>query len=210
SLYMSPSRKWHLGFFGSREADALVSIPPRPADPLTVQLDFMPSYSRTVQHYGVQLDVYYYSEALRHWIGTTDPETGQARKFVFRRDPRDISVIWFYDPVLKQYFRVPVANQAFPAATLWEFRAAKKQAIDEGRQHIDEALIGRLILERRQIVDGASASTKKARREAQKHKVHTKNTTPAQPVKTPAQAIPFISTCEGLLLDDVDLIGDIQ
>lgn len=210
ALYMSPSRKWHLGFFGSREADALVSIPPRPADPLTVQLDFMPSYRRTVQHYGVQLDVYYYSEALRHWIGTTDPETGQARKFVFRRDPRDISVIWFYDPVLKQYFRVPVANQAFPAATLWEFRAAKKQAIDEGRQHIDEALIGRLILERRQIVDGASASTKKARREAQKHKVHTKNTTPAQPVKTPAQAIPFISTCEGLLLDDVDLIGDIQ
>lgn len=158
AIYMSPARKWHLGFFGSREVDPLVSIPPRPADPLTVQLDFMPSYRRTVQHYGVQLDVYYYSEALRHWIGTTDPETGQARKFVFRRDPRDISVIWFYDPVLKQYFRVPVANQAFPAATLWEFRAAKKQAVDEGRMHIDEALIARMILERRQIVDGFGVS----------------------------------------------------
>ncbi|WP_110970681.1 Mu transposase C-terminal domain-containing protein [Pseudomonas huaxiensis] len=209
-IYMPPARKWHLGFFGSRGVDALVSVPPRPADPLTVQLDFMPSYRRTVQHYGVQLDVYYYSEALRHWIGTTDPATGQARKFVFRRDPRDISVIWFYDPVLKQYFRVPVANQAFPAATLWEFRAAKKQAVDEGRQHIDEALIGRLILERRQIVNDASASTKKARRDAQKHKVHTKNITPARPVKERVEAVPSLLTGEGQLLDDVDLIGDIQ
>lgn len=210
AIYMSPARKWHLGFFGSREVDPLVSIPPRPADPLTVQLDFMPSYRRTVQHYGVQLDVYYYSEALRHWIGTTDPETGQARKFVFRRDPRDISVIWFYDPVLKQYFRVPVANQAFPAATLWEFRAAKKQAVDEGRKHIDEALIARMILERRQIVDTASATTKKARRDAQKNKVHSKNSTPARPVKVPVEAPPSISASDGLLLDDVDLIGDIQ
>ncbi|MCK9815878.1 DDE-type integrase/transposase/recombinase [Pseudomonas sp. MAFF 302046] len=210
-LFMSPARKWHLGFFGSLETDALVSIPPRPADSMTVQLDFMPSYRRTVQHYGVQLDVYYYSEALRHWIGASDPDTGMARKFVFRRDPRDISVIWFYDPVLKQYFRVPVANQAFPAATLWEFRAAKKQAVDEGRKHVDEAVIGRLILERRQIVNEASASTKKARRDAQKHKVHSKNTTPARPVKAPVEAAPPIPAVEGLLLgDDVDLTGDIQ
>ncbi|WP_183145698.1 Mu transposase C-terminal domain-containing protein, partial [Pseudomonas savastanoi] len=201
-----------LGFFGNREQDPLISIPPRPADPLTIQLDFMPSETRTVQHYGVQWDVFYYSDALRHWIGTTDPASGNARKFVFRRDPRDISVIWFYDPALKQYFRVPVANQAFPAATLWEFRAAKKQAVDEGRKHIDEALIGRLIIERRQIVQDASASTKKARRDAQKHKVHSKNSTPARPVKVnapPIQSSP-IPAAEGLLLDDVDLIGDIQ
>ncbi|HEC1609946.1 Mu transposase C-terminal domain-containing protein [Pseudomonas aeruginosa] len=210
AIYMSPARKWHLGFFGNREADALVSIPPRPADPLTVQLDFMPSDRRTIQHYGVQLDLYYYSEALRHWIGTTDPDTGNARKFVFRRDPRDISIIWFYDPVLKQYFRVPVAYQAFPAATLWEYRAAKKQAVEEGRQHIDDALIARLILERRQIVEEASASTKKARRDAQKHKTHSKKSTPARPVNAPAETVPSIPASEGLLLDDVDLIGDIQ
>lgn len=210
SIYMSPARKWHLGFFGNREQDALVSIPPRPADPLTVQLDFMPSETRTVQHYGVQWDVYYYSEALRHWIGTTDPDTGRPRKFVFRRDPRDISVIWFYDPLLKQYFRVPVANQAFPAATVWEFRAAKKQAVDEGRKHIDDLLIARLILERRQIVEDESERTKKARREAQKHKVHKKNSTPAQPVKHVHHPLPPPPAVEGLLLDDVDLIGDIQ
>ena len=40
------------------------SVPPRPADAFTIQRDFLPSFERTVQHYGVQLDVFYYSEAL--------------------------------------------------------------------------------------------------------------------------------------------------
>lgn len=212
ALYMSPARKWHLGFFGNRELDPLVCIPPRPNDPHTLQLDFMPQFDRTVQTYGVQIDVMYYSEALRHWINTKDPETGLARKFVFRRDPRDISVIWFYDPVLKQYFRIPVANQAFPAATVWEYRAAKQQAVDEGYGHIDEALISRLIIERRALVEEAVSTTKKTRRAAQKHKVHSKNKTPAQPNQpfsqpSPIPAKPF---AEGLLLDEVEFDGDIQ
>ncbi|HHM6759892.1 Mu transposase C-terminal domain-containing protein [Pseudomonas sp. NY15181] len=210
ALYMSPARKWQLGFFGNRELDPLVSIPPRPADPLTVQLDFMPSFARTIQPYGVQIDVYYYSEALRHWINTKDPDTGLARKFIFRRDPRDISVVWFYDPVLKQYFRVPVANQAFPAATVWEFKAAKRKAVEEGRKHIDDALIAKLIMENRELVQIASEKTKKARRDAQRHRVHSKNVTPAVPKKTISKPLVEMPSIDGLLLDDVDLIGDIK
>ncbi|MDR6234054.1 DDE-type integrase/transposase/recombinase [Pseudomonas oryzihabitans] len=210
ALYMSPARKWQLGFFGNRELDPLVSIPARPTDPLMVQLDFMPSFMRTIQAYGVQVDVFYYSEALRHWINTKDPETGLARKFLFRRDPRDISIIWFYDPVLKQYFRVPVANQAFPAATVWEFRTAKRKAIDEGRKHIDDALIAKLILENRELVQGASEKTKKARRDAQRHRVHSKNVTPAVPQRIAHKTVMEAPCTDGLLLDDVDLIGDIQ
>lgn len=212
ALYMSPSRKWHLGFFGNRELDPLVCVPPRPDDPHTVQLDFMPLYERTVQTYGVQIDVFYYSDALRHWINTKDPETGLARKFVFRRDPRDISVIWFYDPVLKQYFRVPVANQAFPAATVWEFRAAKQKAVDEGRKHIDETLISKLIAEQRAVVEEAVSTTKKTRRAAQKNKVHSKNRTPAEPLKpfSKPPIAPAIPAVEGLLLGDVEFDGVIQ
>jgi len=211
AIYMSPARKWQLGFFGNRELDPLVSVPPRPDDALTVQLDFLPSFHRTVQTYGVQIDVFYYSEALRHWINTTDPETGLARKFIFRRDPRDISVIWFFDPLLKQYFRVPVANQAFPAATVWEFRAAKKKAVGEGRENIDEATISRLIMENRELVKSASQMTKKARRDAQKLKVHGKNVTPASPKRSVAQVVADLpASPDGLLLDDVELIGDIS
>ncbi|WP_330564787.1 Mu transposase C-terminal domain-containing protein [Pseudomonas yamanorum] len=210
AIYMSPARMWQIGFFGNRETDALVGMPPRPADPLTVQLDFLPSFQRTVQHYGVQIDVFYYSEALRHWINATDPQTGQARKFVFRRDPRDISTIWFFDPALKQYFKIPVANQAFPASTVWEFRAAKKKAVSEGRENIDEALIARLILENRQLVEQASANTKKARKQAQKARVHEKRVTPATVVAMPKPSPAIASGHDDLLLDDVELLGDIS
>lgn len=210
AIYMSPARMWQIGFFGNRETDALVGVPPRPADPLTVQLDFLPSFQRTVQHYGVQIDVFYYSEALRHWINATDPQTGHARKFVFRRDPRDISTIWFFDPVLKQYFKIPVANQAFPASTVWEFKAAKKKAVSEGREHVDEALIARLILENRELVEQASANTKKARKQAQKTRVHEKRVTPATVVAMPKPSPAIASGLDDLLLDDVDLFGDIS
>lgn len=169
----------------------------------------MPSFRRTIQAYGVQIDVFYYSEALRHWINTKDPETGLARKFVFRRDPRDISVVWFYDPVLKQYFRVPVAYQAFPAATLWEFKAAKRKAVSDGRANVDDALIAKLILENRELVERAAVNTKTARRAAQRAKVHPKLHAGGAP-KVATVALVSAPSEDGLLLDDIDLIGDIQ
>lgn len=65
-IYMSPSRKWHIGIFGNSDQDPLVGIPPRPTDPFTLQRDFLPSFDRTVQHYGVQIDLMYYSKLCGH------------------------------------------------------------------------------------------------------------------------------------------------
>ncbi len=210
-IFMSPRRKWHIGIFGNTDQDPLVGIPPRPTDPFTLQRDFLPSFDRTVQHYGVQIDLFYYSEALRPWINARDQDTGKAQTFVFRRDPRDISFIWFFDPLLKQYFKVPVSNQAFPAASIWEYKAAKKRAIDEGRADINEMLIKRYILENRELVAKAEAQTAKTRRQAQRQRVHSKGKTPAEPspqtVKiAPAPAGTFVNMVDG----DLDDFGDIS
>ncbi|WP_122613430.1 Mu transposase C-terminal domain-containing protein [Pseudomonas viridiflava] len=210
-IFMSPSRKWHIGIFGNTGVDPLVGLPMRPADPLTVQRDFLPSYERTIQHYGVELDVRYYSEALRPWINAKDEQTGKTRKFIFRRDPRDISLIWFYDPLLKQYFKVPVANQAFPAASVWEYRAAKKKAVEEGQAHVNEDLIKRYILENRDLVLSSEAKTKKARREAQRHRVHAKKVTPAQPnPKAAASKRDETPMLTDMLDIELDSFGDIS
>lgn len=212
SIYMSPSRKWHIGVFGNTGMDRLVGLPMRPTDPFTVQRDFLPSFERTVQHYGVEHDVTYYSEALRPWINAKDDKTGKTRKFIFRRDPRDISVLWFYDPILRQYFKIPVANQAFPAASVWEYRAAKKKAVEDGHAHINEALISRYILENRELVSSAQAKTKKARREAQRHRVHSRNITPAAPRadNPPAEMTEKSPAGVGLLDIALDGFGDIS
>lgn len=210
-IFMSPMHKWNIGIFGGRDETPAIGLPPRPADPFTIQRDFLPAYERTIQHYGVELDVTYYSEALRPWINAKD-ESGKTRKFIFRRDPRDISQLWFYDPHLKQYFKIPVANQSFPATSVWEFRAAKKQAIEQGLAHIDENLIKRLILENRELVATAQVNTKKTRRIAQRQKIHQKNKTPAVPSvsATPVEHIaPVAHGFLGLLDDSDDVFEEI-
>jgi len=211
-IYMSPSRKWHIGVFGNTDQDPLVGIPPRPTDPFTLQRDFLPSFERTVQHYGVQIDLMYYSEALRPWINTKDKGTGKARTFIFRRDPRDISYIWFFDPLLKQYFKVPASNQAFPAASIFEFKAAKKRAVDEGHAAINEPLVKRYILENRELVANAEAHTTKTRRQAQRNRVHAKGKTPAEPNPQKTKIVPApTSGFENMVLDgDLEGFGDIS
>ncbi|KPY58580.1 Mu transposase C-terminal domain-containing protein [Pseudomonas syringae] len=211
-IYMSPSRKWHIGIFGNTDQDPLVGIPPRPTDPFTLQRDFLPSFERTVQHYGVQIDLMYYSEALRPWINAKDKHTGKARTFIFRRDPRDISYIWFFDPLLKQYFKVPSSNQAFPASSIFEFKAAKKRAVDEGHAAINEPLIKRYILENRELVANAEAHTTKTRRQAQRNRNHAKGKTPAEPSPQNSKIAPApTSGFQNMVIDgDLEGFGDIS
>ncbi len=98
ALGMPPLRMWELGIFGGAHIQG-VGLPPRPSDRQTVMLDFLPSYTRTIQPDGVSIDMRYYAEALRPWIGAVDPDTGKARQHIFRRDPRDMSTIWFSIPI---------------------------------------------------------------------------------------------------------------
>ena len=69
----------------------------RPSDEQRFRLDFLPFVERTVQPYGVAIDgIRYYGDVLRRFIGAS--EDGRQRSFVFRRNPRDISTIYFWDP----------------------------------------------------------------------------------------------------------------
>ena len=49
---------------------------------------------------------------LRPWIAATNPTNPrQARQFIFRIDPRDLSVIWFYDPDFIDVFSNTLSEQ---------------------------------------------------------------------------------------------------
>lgn len=181
---MPPLRKWEQGIFGGA-GEMGVGMPARPADRLTVVLDFLPSFERTVQPDGVTLDsLRYYAEALRPWIGQADPQTGKARKFIFRRDPRDVTTLWFFDPDLKQYFQIPLADQSIPPFSIWEHRRAKSELASAGFDPSDENAVLDSIKSRREEVKESAAKTKAARREAQRQADHAKRKTPAQPQGT--------------------------
>lgn len=173
SIGMTPLKKWELGVFGD-SIDHGIGVPSRPADRLSVLLDFLPSFYRTIQTFGVTVDgLKYYSEHLRPWINARDKD-GDKKKLLFRRDPRDISTLWFFDPEIKQYFKVPFADQSLPSMSIWECQQAKERLKLEGLGEANEHAILRAITELREQVDQSTKSSRKARRQAQRRKEHEK------------------------------------
>jgi putative transposase len=209
AIGLTPTRKWEMGIFGNAEVHG-VGIPPRPTNSLTILLDFLPFFRRTVQTFGVTIDgLTYYAEALRPWINSQDPDTKKKKGLIFRRDPRDISSIWFYDPLLKQYFKIPLADLALPSMSIWEYQQAREKLKREGVASVDEHQILRAITELRSRVDEAMEKTKTARRQAQRRKEHGKKISPAQPLPL-APPLPFATMSVGELLDgDIQDFGDI-
>lgn len=208
---MTPTRKWEIGVFGNNEIQGC-GVPARPADRFTLLLDFLPSFSRTVQTFGVTIDgLTYYAEALRPWINSRDPnDNKQKRDFIFRRDPRDISAVWFFEPLLKQYFKIPFADLSLPSVSIWEYQQAKDMLKREGAKSVNEHQVLHAITELRNKVDKAKESTKKARRQAQRRIEHEKQVSPANPLQT--KKIELISlklTMTDLISGDIDDFGDI-
>jgi putative transposase len=214
TLMMSPSRKWEIGIFGNGETPG-VGIPSRPVDRHSILLDFLPVFRRTVQTFGVTIDgMSYYAEALRPWINAVDKGTGEKREFTFRRDPRDISTLWFFDPEIKQYFKIPFADQALPAMSVWEYRQVRDKLKKEGRASVDNHQILRAVTELRTKVDEAKEKTKQARKQAQRRKDHANRVLPGAPLENvpqhpPAAAPAPANAAVAGLSDDIDPYGDI-
>ncbi|MGY3326256.1 Mu transposase C-terminal domain-containing protein [Pseudomonas sp. TE3911] len=206
----SPITKWNTAFFGDKDSNPLLPLPPRVVDPWSFQLDFLPAVRRTIRPDGVEMDAMYYAEALRPYVGALDHATKKPRKFLFRRDPRDINRIWFYDPGLREYFEIPILRGRYPGASVSEYVAAKKKAKQMGRDALDHELIQRLLEENRQQEAEAAARTKAARKSTQKRTNNAKQTTPARP-KPDVPVLPpkTADLSEMLSIDDVDTFGDV-
>lgn len=209
ALGIPPIKQWEIGIFGSGLTPG-VGVPPQPADRSTLLLNFLPAFRRTVQSFGVTIDgMQYYDEALRAWINAKEPANSKTkRQLVFRRDPRDISQIWFFDPDLKQYFKIPFADLSLPTMSLWELRQAKEKLKAEGKKVFNEHLVLEALTELRKQVEDSKMKTKQARRQAQRRKEHERKITPVEPVKA-QQSEPSVSTSwdDDLLDDSTDIRG---
>lgn len=211
---MSPAKKWEAGMFGNAEMPGR-GLPPRPTDRLSLLLDFLPSFRRAVHPYGVEIDkLRYYADVLRSWISATDPnESDKKRKFIFRRDPRDISAVWFYDPDLSQYFRIPFANQALPSMSVWEYEQAQGRAKAEGMTSMNEAQVLRALTEMRSQVSESIEKTKRARRQNQRRREHEKGISPAIPNPKPTDSSSSTANLglveSGLIDGDIEAFDDI-
>jgi putative transposase len=172
-LGITPLQKYEEGIFGTDERPGR-GVPERLLDETELRLTFMPYAERTVQPHGLVIDeIQYYDDVLKPWIHSTDPHetTGKRkRKFIVRRDPRDISRVYFYDPELKRYFEIPYRNTVHPPISVWELREVRRMLKEEGRKSVNEDLIFDAYNRLRVLEAEAVHETKKARRAAQRRR----------------------------------------
>jgi hypothetical protein len=64
------------------------------------------------------------------FVGAT--EGGRKRQFLFRRDPRDISTVSFWDPDLLRYAAIPYRNTTHPPTSVGELRELRRKLQEIG------------------------------------------------------------------------------
>jgi putative transposase len=106
-------------------------------------------------------------------VVVVDPEHPTRKAaFLFKRDPRDISVIYFLVPTTRSYCPVPYRNPAYPAISIWELRQAQRKIRELHKGQIDETMIFETIQRLRSIESTAVAATAKARRNLARKRLH--------------------------------------
>lgn len=139
--HQTPYERFRAGILGTPDQPG-TGLPERYYDERQVRLDFMPAIERSVQQYGVQVDhVYYYADVLRSYVNRRTPGSGKhggKQLLTFKRDPRDLSVLYLLEPGTNLYHRIPYRNTSRPSISIWEHRAAIRQLKQQGIAQVDE------------------------------------------------------------------------
>lgn len=144
-------------------------IPRVVADEKKLYLDFLPSIERSINQYGVVIDkIFYYSDVLRNYIHAVEKPYVDSKKqikkqFRFRRDPRNLSRIFFFDATTNQYYEIPYRNMEYPEISIWDLKAIRKY-LEDRKEPIDEAAIFRGYNEMKQIEELAQTNKRKKRK----------------------------------------------
>jgi putative transposase len=193
-IHTTPLHHWTNGMIGDPQAAGPV-MRRRPVDEERFRLDFLPFVERTIQPYGIAIDgIRYYGDVLRSFIGAS--EAGRKRSFLFRRDPRDISTVYFWDAESQRYCAISYRNTTYPAISLWELREIRRKLSETGEAQVDEAAIFAAYARLREHESRATTETKHARRVRVRRPVATPALPPSEPAEPallsdPADIVPF-------------------
>lgn len=161
----TPMQVYEAGIFGDGKHPG-IGLPVIQHSERDIRIMFLPMRDDvTVQQYGIRWDVNYYDDALRPWIRAVDPKTQETRKFIARRDRRDVSVVYFYDPKTREHVEIGFADKSQGPMTQQELKAAKNKVEDDGGDKENDASVFKAHAELNAIVDTGRKKTKKALRE---------------------------------------------
>jgi putative transposase len=176
---LSPLTKWKQGIFGSTNNKG--SGPPPPVnDPARLLIDFLPLARRRITPRGIAWgNINYMDDLLRPFIANDKGEY-----YLVRRDPRDVSFIWFLSPEDQRYYQIRSRDITRPSTPLWEVEEAKRKLRGEGRRDYDETALFRAIEAQRAIIVSATknkSSAKRARLAQSRRENSIRSSVPSHP-----------------------------
>lgn len=184
-----PLVEWKRAYLEGTADMPPLGVPHRVENEEQLRMDFLPFVMRTVQEYGIRYEgLEWYSDSIRRFIHAKDEKKPSEKKiFICRYDPRDMSILYFWDDKAKIYIEVPFRNRHRPPVSLWEVRQAKRALNKAAMSASNEELIFRTIEEMRGLVKQEAQFTKSARRTQQRQKawekVQKKTSDPSKPEK---------------------------
>lgn len=148
------------------------SPPSQVKDPLQLRLDLLPLVKRTVQEYGLRLHgTVYQHDVLRKYVHSEDGK-GNPQEFIVRYDPRDISIVYFWDPGTHQYFPIPWRDISRKPCSIWESKGQRQEQRRQNSAGINRKEIALTRTKLGERMRSAKAQTLKQRRVATKRKHH--------------------------------------
>lgn len=171
SLGISPYECYQQAIIGSSSRPS-IGPQPRLQNYKQVTRDFMPFVMRSIQRYGVRIDhLDYYAEVLRPFIHNHE-FSGKASgaEYILKRDPRNISVIYFLHPTTQQYHDIPLGDMKGGRVSLWEHREVVRRELERNpdRKQLTSAKLVRGYSQLREIEEKAVRKTGKVTKAARR------------------------------------------
>ncbi|WP_421736557.1 Mu transposase C-terminal domain-containing protein [Caulobacter sp.] len=153
-----PDLAWNRGIYGT-EKRAGLGEPEVVKDKLKLFLDFAEINLRTIERYGVQLDkIRYQGDVLQPYL-----DAGDQRKFVIKRNPYDLSCVWFLRPEDGKYYELRTMVLTSSNVSLWEWKEHGRR-LRELEDVADVEAQDRSIARQRELEKAASSATSRHRR----------------------------------------------
>ena len=139
-----------------------VGLPDVSRDERQLQIDFMPAQERTVGRQGIQWDgVLYYDRCLDRFIGRRR-KGARSPKILVRRDPSDMTRLFFKDPANDEYVEIRTSRLSRPRTSLKTFHDTRSQLKAAGAC-ADESAIFDAIEKNRRLIESEVQKTKAVR-----------------------------------------------
>ncbi len=138
--------------------------PMRPLpDSERIRVTFLPAEYRTPRRDGIELfTLGYWNDAIPRLVANG------VKRVLIHYDPRALSGVWLRVPGSDEFLELRYKDLRRPCVTLWEWRAARKGLLAQGRRDLDPAARFRAVEAQRRLLASAAEKTKAARRLVQR------------------------------------------